>query len=651
MTKKERSHIYKGSLALTSRGVGFFAHPDFKDDLVIEPENLKNAFNGDEVEVVVLPKSKISRDSKFKGRLHAEVVKIVKRAKETFVGTVEKSSDTYFLVPDDKKMWRDIVISKKNLAGAKIGEKCLLKVLDWGSPSRNPEGKILEVIGKKGLHEVEMKSIILEKGIKEDFPQEVTDEAAKIQENATETIQHELHKRRDFRNTLTITIDPKDAKDFDDAISFKKLPNGNLEIGVHIADVSHFVTPKSTLDKEAAKRGFSVYMVDRTIPMLPEALSNDVCSLNPNEEKLTFSAVFEITQNGKIASRWFGKTIIRSQRRFTYEEVQKNLDTKSGDFVMELTELNRIAKILRANKFRAGAIDFEQDEVKVELDHSGKPIRIYKKERLDAHKLVEEYMLLANKEVAEFIYNKHRTKNMGVFLYRIHDVPDAQKIAELSIFLRALGYDLPVKKGKVTSKDLNQLFMKIAGKAEESLIKTAAVRSMAKAIYSTQNIGHFGLAFTYYTHFTSPIRRYADLLVHRILSKELANIAISKQEIEYYNHIAMHTTEKEISAAEAERTSVKLKQVEYMKDRLGEIFEGIISGVTEWGIYVEEVNTRSEGMIRVRDLGNDFFSLDERNYRIVGEKTKKKFALGDKIKFKIEAVDLERKTMDLKLVS
>lgn len=630
-----------GAISLNLKGVGFVSTDLFKEDVEIQTAFLNTALNKDEVEVLIHPT--FSRQKRPLG----EVLKVIKRAKDSFVGILEKENGEFFLVPDDKKMYVDILIHKANAKDAVGGEKVLAKIIKWDDPKKTPEGEIVKILGKKGEHNVEMESIIFEKGFEIEFPREVEREAEETEANEKKISESEISKRRDFRNTPTFTIDPVDAKDFDDAISLKKLADDKYEIGVHIADVSHFVKEGTAMNTEARKRGFSVYLVDRTIPMLPEILSNDICSLNPLEDKLSFSAVFIIDKNGNISDRWFGKTVIKSDKRFSYEEAQATLDTKSGEHFEALNTLNLIAKKLRDEKLKKGAIDFEQDEVKFELDKDGKPLRIFIKKRLDTHKLVEEYMLLANREVAEFIFKANRNKRKDdPFIYRIHDVPDREKIAQLSIFLRALGYELELKENNLTAKDLQMLFKLIEGKAEESMIKAAAIRSMAKAVYSTRNIGHFGLAFEYYTHFTSPIRRYADLLVHRLLEKHLQDKSIPKHEWNLYEKMAMETTEKEISAAEAERNSKKYKQVEYMKEHLGEVFEGVISGVTEWGLYVEETNTKSDGMVNLRNMTNDFYVLDEKNYAIVGEKTKKRYGLGDKVKVKLLGADLDRRTLD-----
>ncbi|TSC84401.1 MAG: ribonuclease R, partial [Parcubacteria group bacterium Gr01-1014_17] len=485
-----------------------------------------------------------------------------------------------------------------------------------------------------------------------------------LKEDEKRIFREEIPRRKDFRNTLTFTIDPADAKDFDDAISFRALPVSSnqspvFQIGVHIADVSFFVRENTTLNSEARERGFSVYLVDRTIPMLPEALSNDLCSLNPDEDKFAFSAVFEINEKAEVLSRWFGRTVIRSVKRFTYENAQEVIDAKTGALSEELLTLNRLAKIMQEKNRKAGAIDFAQDEVKFELDKDGWPVRVYKKPHLQTHKLIEEWMLLANREVAEFLSHARppadrrageKQKSKAPVLYRIHDLPDSDKITELALFVRALGHHLPITGKSVTGKDLQQLFKKIEGSAEEALIKTTALRSMSKAIYSTKNIGHFGLAMPFYTHFTSPIRRYADLLIHRMLAGHLHGEKMDEQEWSEYERLAAHITEKEIAAAEAERESVKIKKVEYMSERVGQEFSGVISGVTEWGVYIEENDTKAEGMAALRNFGDDFYSLDEKHYCIVGARSKKKYSLGDKVRFKILSADTERKTLDYQIV-
>jgi ribonuclease R len=638
---------HQGIISVSSKGVGYLEIPDLSEDIEIQAEHLNTALNKDEVEAVLIP-------GVIRGRRQGKVLKVTKRAKESFVGVLEKTDSKLLLVPDDKRFYTKIHIAAPAPAGSEPGMKALVHLDAWNDPKVLPTGTIDRVIGRKGEHNAEMASIVLERGIDTDYPAAVEKEAEEIERTQKPIPAAELAKRRDFRETLTMTIDPVDAKDFDDAISFAPLGDGWYEVGVHIADVSHYVREGTALDAEARKRGFSVYLVDRTIPMLPEVLSNDICSLNPNEDKLVFSAVFEINAKAEIRSRWFGKAVIRSAKRFSYEEAQGSLDDEKKPYHHELTTLNGMAKIMRAAKWKKGAIDFEQDEIRFELDPiSGKPLKIYKKERLDTHKLVEEYMLLANREVAEYMWKAFEKKAFkSPFIYRIHDTPDRDRIAELALFVKALGYTLPLTpKGSVTAQDLQALFKQIAGKAEEGMIKTAAVRSMAKAVYTTKNIGHFGLAFEYYTHFTSPIRRYADLLVHRVLFKHLSGEPVGEEEWVRYEKMAAENTEREIAAAEAERASKKYKQVEYMLDHVGEIFDGVISGVTEWGIYVEETHTRAEGMVKLRDLpGNDFYALDPKTYSVVGERTKRRFTLGDKVRFKITAADMERKTLDMTLI-
>jgi len=632
-----------GEIRTIRKGVGFLEDPkDEEDDIFIESDRLNFAFNRDIVEVIVY-------DEKEK---KGEVIRIVERARDIFIGTVENRDGKYGVVPDDKKLYIDFMLSDNESQKVSSGDKVQIKLGKWTDNSKNPEGEILRLIGKKGNNNVEMESIILEKGFEILFPAPVEKEAEKIEKDKIEDIKKEIQKRKDCRDTLTFTIDPFDAKDFDDAISFKDLGNNKYEIGVHIADVSHYVEEKSELDKEAFKRGCSIYLVDRTIPMLPEVLSNDVCSLNPNEDKLTFSAIFNIDNNGHISERWFGKTIINSDHRFTYEDAQESLNKKEGKYYNELNKLNEIAKVLQKEKFNKGAIEFEQEEIKFKLDENSKPIGVYKKERLDTHKLVEEYMLLANREVAKHIFDsiKKKGKRDTGSIYRIHDIPDQEKMLDLSNFVKALGYNLHIKDGKVKANDIKSLIKQVKGTDHETLITTAVIRSMQKAVYSTRNIGHFGLAFDYYTHFTSPIRRYPDLLIQRILERHLHHEPFGDKEIVEFQHIAERSTAREIDAADAERASKKLKQVEYMSDKIGQIFNGTISGVTEYGLYVEESETKSEGMIKIRDLGNDYYEFDKKTYSVVGQKTKKRFTLGNPIKFKVIAADLDRKTLDFEVV-
>ncbi|MDE1975099.1 MAG: ribonuclease R [Patescibacteria group bacterium] len=657
-----------GVISTTAKGAGYIDYPDPKKESVyIEAGDLNTALNGDTVEAEVSRK-KIRGVTQDVGR----VLRVISRAKTLFVGVVMNENGRWYVIPDDRKAYVNMAIYDKDVQTFKLenGHKVQVKLVRWDDPETKPAAEVVKVLGKKGDNDVEMESIVLEKGFEVGFPAAVEKDAETIEENKSITAE-EIAKRRDMRGTLTFTIDPYDAKDFDDAISFKDMGDGTYEIGVHIADVSHYVTPGSALDREAVKRGCSVYLVDRTIPMLPEALSNDVCSLNPHTDKLAFSAVFILDDKAKVVKRWFGKTVINSDHRFTYEAAQAVIDGKpenirkySNDiqgvelaeagieYKEQLTRLNSLAKILQKEKFSKGAIEFEQDEVQFRLDEKGKPIKAFVKQRLDAHKLVEEYMLLANREVARFIYDQMKKKggkDTGA-IYRIHEKPDKEKIKELSSFVKALGYELRAKDGVVTAHDLNSLFDQIEDTPHESLIRIAALRSMQKAVYSTKNVGHFGLAFDFYTHFTSPIRRYPDLLVHRTLAKHLHNEPFGDREAAALQKMAESSTDREIDAAEAERASRKLKQVEYMSERLGQTFTGSISGVTKWGIYVEEDETKCEGMIPIRELGQDYFNFDERTYSIVGERTGKKFTLGDKVRFKVLSADLDRKTLDYRLV-
>jgi ribonuclease R len=679
-----------GFLTVNARGTGYLATSDKPDrdrseDIEIDNEFLNTALNGDEVAVVLLSGEKLAKlkaaraakgepkrrptgngtngsgknGGKETERKFGEVVRVISRARTSFVGVVEAKTTNgagVFIVPDDRRMYRDILVPISDSLNAAIGDKVHVELKPWTDPKKNPEGNVVRVIGRKGDHNTEMESIVIESGFESSFPAPVLEEAEKVAAHERARMEEETASRADLRDLTTFTIDPFDAKDFDDAISVKKVSgpdtDGDLyEIGVHIADVSHFVRPGGPLDAEARKRALSVYLVDRTIPMLPEVLSNDLCSLNERVDRLAFSAIFTMKENGEILKRWFGKSTINSKKRFTYENAQEVMDKKEGPFLAELLLLNKIAHALRKEKFAAGAIDFETTEVKFRLDADGKPIEVYKKERLDTHKLVEDFMLLANREVAKFIAEKHKDKQRGASLYRIHDLPDPQKITDLSAFLKALGFDLKNRDGKTTAKDINDILRQAEGTPQADLIKTATIRSMSKAIYSTKNIGHFGLAFRFYTHFTSPIRRYPDLVIHRILEQELKGHPVDNDEFAKLERIAVESSGREISAAEAERASIKYKQVEYMAARMGQVFDGKVSGVAEFGLFVEDVETACEGMIRLRDLGNDFFLLDKKQYAIVGEKTGKKFSLGDRVKFKVIGADLEKRALDYVLVN
>jgi ribonuclease R len=647
----EDEKTYTGSITVSGRGVGYFTLPDeavsklgITEDIEIQTPLLKTALNNDEVEIKILAKQEALRRQ-------GEVIQIIKRAKTAFVGTLAQTKDFFFLKPDDRRMYKDIFVHVSNSKGAKDGDKVQVEMTGWKDPMKSPEGKVIRVLGRKGIHNVEMEAIILERGFEDEFPKEVEEDAARIGKEKQADWVNEVTRRKDFRDTLTFTIDPADAKDFDDALSFKKLPDGKYEVGVHIADVSHYVTPGTILDKEARKRGTSVYLVDRTIPMLPEILSNDLCSLNEHVERFTFSTVVVIDDNGKVHDKWYGKTVIHSDKRFSYEEAQEILDAKKGLYFEELNTLNTIAKVLQKEKFENGAIEFETDEVKFELDADGKPIRVYKKERKDTHKMIEEYMLLANRSVAEYMYKEiENTKSKSAFIYRIHDEPDKEKIINLGVFIKALGYDLDAEDGEITAADMNKLLKQVEGKPEESLIKTAAIRSMAKAVYSTRNIGHFGLGFTYYTNFTSPIRRYPDLLVHRLLYRFINGGKVEPDEMATYQRMADDATQKEIAASDAERASIKYKQVEFMLGNIGKEFDATISGVSEWGVYVEETETKAEGMVRFRNMTDDNYILDQKNYAVVGTTTKKKYTLGDKVRVKLLDANLDKKILDFAFI-
>ncbi|MEK7176923.1 MAG: ribonuclease R [Patescibacteria group bacterium] len=638
---KGENNTLEGIVRVTGKGVGYFPVPDSDVDLEIQPEFIKTALNRDRVKIEILPKEVL-------GRKQAKVVDIVERHKTEFVGTLEKAKDGFFLVPDDKRMYRDVFIVEGKTAGAKEGEKVQAKIIEWSDPLKSPKGEIIRIIGKAGEHNAEMLGIVYESGFEVDFPADVEKEAEAWKEKYKK--EDKLKDRKDFRDRITFTIDPADAKDFDDALSLKKLENGDFEVGIHIADVSHFVVEKTALDQEAKRRGTSIYLVDRTIPMLPEVLSNDLCSLNPNEPKYAFSAVFVMDKEARVKERWFGKTLIESNKRFAYEEAQEILENGEGVLFEELKILNELAKKLRKEKFEKGAIDFETEEVKFVLDDLGKPVRVYKKERKDTNKLIEDFMLLANREVATAMNIANGKNSRAAFVYRIHDAPDREKILNLATFVKALGFELKNKDGDTTGENIAAMLRSVLGTPAEMLIKTAAVRAMSKAVYSTSNIGHFGLAFEYYTHFTSPIRRYPDLMVHRLLLRFLSNGKVEQDEVIKYQRLCDESSEREVEAAEAERASIKYKQVEYMQEHIGEEFDATISGVSEWGVYVEEVNTKAEGMVKLRDMKDDFYELNKKLYAIIGKKTGKKYSLGDKARVKLIASDPERKTLDFQFV-
>jgi len=653
MSKKTHKITNKleGVISISSKGTGYVKIDEYKEDIEIDFRHLNTSLHGDNVEIIIHPK--------IHDRITGEVIKILSRAKNGFAGVLEEENGILFLKPDDTKMYTDILIPKEMSNKAKVGDKIFVKIISWKNSEKAPEGKVIKILGKMGNNDAEMNAIAMEKGFDSNLNEKTIKEAEKIKLNGIK--EKDYYERRDFRKTLTFTIDPSDAKDFDDAISFRQLPSfkdkegaegggDEYEIGIHIADVSYYVKNGSELDNEAKNRGTSVYLVDRTISMLPEALSNDLCSLVPNKDRLTMSAVFIIDKNAKIKSEWFGRTVIHSQKRFTYEEAEETIKKPNYKFHKELSILNNLAKKLTNERFLKGAISLDQEEVKFVLNEKGVPIKVAKKERGDSNRLIEEFMLLANKKVAEKI--SKGIKKEGIFVYRVHDLPSEEKMADLAFFLRSLGHKVSLKNGIIPSSEINKILKDLenAKDSAKDTIHRAIIRSMAKAIYSTKNIGHYGLAFEYYTHFTSPIRRYPDIVVHRLLTDYLSGKKIGMEKWQFYEEISRKASEQEKRASDAERSSIKYKQVEYMSSRIGKNFEGIISGITEWGIYVEEKETKCEGLVKVHDMNDDFYILNEKKMELVGKKKHKKYQLGGKIKVKVKNVDLERKTIDYALI-
>jgi ribonuclease R len=624
-----------GTVDLTRMGYGFVSTEDLDEDVFVSAKNLKTALHGDKVKVLLYAKRKGARPE-------GEVVEIIERSRTSFVGTIEIMPNFAFLIPDNKNMPFDLFIPSGKLNGAKQGQKAVARVIDWNPKSKNPVGEIINVLGDPGLHETEMHAILAEF----ELPYEFTEEVERDVEKISAVIRDEdIKGRRDFRNVPTFTIDPEDAKDFDDALSLQKLENGNWEAGVHIADVTYYVRPGTITEEEAKQRATSVYLVDRVVPMLPERLSNQICSLNPGEDKLTYSAVFELNDKAEVLNEWFGRTIIRSNHRFSYNSAQQIIDTEEGDMKEQILPLHKLAQKLRTKRMVAGAFSFEKVEVQFELDKEGKPLGIHFRDMGTSNQLIEEFMLLANKRVAEFVGKKLKGKT---FVYRVHDKPDPEKIENFSTFIKRFGYNLD-KDSKVSLPiAMNRLIHEVEGKKEQNIIETLALRSMAKAVYSTKNIGHYGLAFKYYTHFTSPIRRYPDMMVHRLLTAYLNKENIDSQE--KYEKLCEHSSKMEKLSTDAERASVKYKQVEYMSDKTGRVFEGIISGVTEWGIYVEIIENQCEGMVSVRELDDDFYEYDEENYCLKGRSTGKVYMLGDKVNVEVVKADLQKKQLDYKLV-
>ena len=648
--KMSQQDYYEGTIDMTSRRTAYFMSPEFEEDVFIPTNNLNHALDGDRVKVYVYNR----RSGK---RPEAEVVEIVERKKMEFVGVIDIQKNFAFVSTANAKMYTDIFIPKDKIGDAENGDVVLVRIEAWPAKADSPFGAVIEVLGKPGEHDTEMHAILAEYGLPYEFPKEVEDYAEKLD---TSIQPDEIARRRDMRDTLTFTIDPRDAKDFDDALSFKKLDNGNFEIGIHIADVSHYVTPDTILDEEAYNRATSVYLVDRVVPMLPEVLSNFACSLRPHEEKYTFSAVFELNDKAQIIDQWFGRTVIYSDQRFSYEEAQHLIETKDSTIpadisltgqeysaspeILEATlTLDRLAKIMRNNRMKAGAISFDKVEVKFNLDENAEPIGVYFKVAKDSNHLIEEFMLLANRKVAEFIGKQKKT-----FVYRIHDEPNEDKLINLQTVISKFGYSLNFKSKKDISKSLNQLMDNVVGKKEQNLIDTLAIRSMSKAKYSTENIGHYGLAFDYYSHFTSPIRRYPDVMVHRLLQHYLDGGASANATV--YEEKCEHSSNMENLATNAERDSIKYMQVKYMQDHQDQEFLGVISGVTEWGIFVEIMENKCEGMCRIREIRDDYYTFDEKQYALVGEVSKKLLQLGDEVWVKVKNADLVKKQLDFHFI-
>lgn len=626
-----------GTVDMARGGYGYVVSDTLKEDVFVSQNNLNHALNGDTVKVLVYA------HKKTRG-LEGEVVEIIERARETFVGTVEMAGKFAFLVPDSRQMPFDLFIPLDKLNGARQGQKAIAKLTEWPRNAKNPFGEVVEILGNQGDNDTEMHAILAEFGLPFKFQEEVEEEAARINDRITAA---DYKARRDFRTVPTFTIDPDDAKDFDDALSIQPLSDGKWEVGVHIADVTHYVSPETIIDEEALQRGTSVYLVDRVVPMLPERLSNFICSLRPNEDKLCFSAVFVMNDEADVLDTWFGRTVIKSDRRFTYREAQQIIDSGEGDLNREVLKLNELARILREQRFKNGAVAFEREEVKIEVDEKGKPVRIYAREHGLSNELIEEFMLLANKHVAERIGKTKDKSEKKTFVYRVHDRPDNEKLQKFSHFVKRFGYKLSLKSGRDTALSLNRLLDDVRGTREQDIVENLALRAMAKAIYTTDNIGHYGLAFDYYTHFTSPIRRYPDMLVHRLLADYLSGASSRNQK--KYEKMCRHASKMEVLAMEAERASIKYKQTEFMKDKVGQQFDGVISGVTEWGIYVEIIENKCEGMIPIRELAGDFYEYDEDNYCIRGRRTGKKYQMGDPIQITVVRVNMERKQIDFVL--
>lgn len=642
--------LHTGQISITSKKDGYVRVPELEAEgsVFVPHDQLHTALHHDIVEVEVLGKKKNNKDI---DELYGIVRVIVERGRKGYAGVLEQENGIFFFVPDDKRMYTDIIIPNDKCDGGVVGDKVIVALTDWHDQSKSPLGEVVKVLGKPGDNDAEMLAYALERGFSDEHAKEVNEEAEEIKRRGI-TDGDKMH-RRDFRDVATFTIDPIDAKDFDDALSFKKLDNGHYEVGIHIADVSYYVRPGSALDTEAVARETSVYLVDRCIPMLPEILSNDLCSLVQGEDRLVMSCVLELDDEGRVYGEWYGRALIKSARRYTYEDAQATLDAGVGDFHEELSILNAIGKKLHKARFDEGALSLETEEVKFKLDEKGVPIDVYVKTRGDTHKMIEEFMLLANKYVSTFITKKQEEKNgegNAICIYRVHDRPDADRMHDLDLYIRGLGYHVRFMDGLIPSKDLNDLLVKMGDRPEKALLQMHITRAMAKAVYSTRNVGHYGLAFEHYSHFTSPIRRYPDVLTHRLLMRILEGDYPKLEERGLYDKLCLEASRREKEAADAERGSIKYKQVEYMSYRIGDVFDGMVSGVSEWGIFVEEKKSKCEGMIRLRDLGDDFYNFDQKGGRVFGERTGVEYKIGTPVRIKVKNANLDLRVIDYTLV-